>query len=211
MRGWCLLLPCLLLYVIFLLRFTFASNSCILLSLACSVLPLSRVTFQAQHGPRLTLLSQQQLLSSFSTVVLWHAELCGYKSDHFKQNLMCKETHNSTETTVKNTVIISMSLCVIASPLIVSTVVISMWQSAAHNWLLITDFCIVMCCIKNAFIWQYGKKYICNTEVYLLHCPFLTELKNATQLYCSCGSIFIHLVFIFFQTLKYKSIFSLSS
>lgn len=36
-----------------------------------------------------------------STVVLWHAELCGYKLDHFKQNLMCKETHNSAETTVK--------------------------------------------------------------------------------------------------------------
>lgn len=45
-----------------------------------------------------------------------------------------------------------MSLCVIASPLIVFTVVISIWQGAAHNWLLIIEFCVVTCCVKNAFI-----------------------------------------------------------
>lgn len=56
------------LHLLFLLGLTRASDAADLLSLACSVSPLSRITFQAWHGPHFTLLSQQRgLLSSLRT------------------------------------------------------------------------------------------------------------------------------------------------
>lgn len=109
-----------------------------LLSLACLVPPLSRVTFQAWHGPHLTLLSQHGLLSSLNT-----GSLFGMQSDRlgscvvtsqnsFKWKLMCKEIQNDTETMIKITIITEVSLCMMASPSTVLIVVISPLAGLLH-------------------------------------------------------------------------------
>lgn len=61
----------------------------------------------------------------------------------------------------------STSLCVIASPLVVFIVDISVWQDAANNWLLITEFCVAICCIKMLL-----SDYILRNRAVILKCTY---------------------------------------